>query len=354
VDLEVRLGYSCWGFLGPGVTDTPDGGRSHRRPLIDALEARGHQVTLLQRNRDLAEAGDHFADRYWFDAGFPDLDALMLEWRWPIPGRNDTACAAPGHTCDLHRQRELLTYYTESAGVPTVVWDKDRQLPADDPLRVASRVAVFEAGLTVSPGAHRLLFPVQDTLVDSADPHRLTRCPRPTTLAYVGNQYDRDEAFEEYFALAARVVAHEVAGKWTCTERWPGLNFTGRIPFASVREVYGRSLATVLLLPERYARAGQVTQRIFEAVLSGCVPLAPASLHRVGEFVPDLLIVRNDTDVVERLGWLCSIAGSDQHAALIADCLRRLDVFRLSAQVAGLDAVLRDLAVPACTGATRP
>ena len=45
----MRIGYSCWGFLGPGILDTPDGGRSHRRTLVDGLGALGHQLVLLQR-----------------------------------------------------------------------------------------------------------------------------------------------------------------------------------------------------------------------------------------------------------------------------------------------------------------
>ena len=49
----MRIGYSFWGFLGPGITDTPDGGRSHRRTLIDGLIAAGHDIVFLQRNRDL-------------------------------------------------------------------------------------------------------------------------------------------------------------------------------------------------------------------------------------------------------------------------------------------------------------
>lgn len=52
----MRIGYSCWGFLGPGVTDTPDGARSYRRPFLDALAAAGFEVVLLQVNRDLIEA----------------------------------------------------------------------------------------------------------------------------------------------------------------------------------------------------------------------------------------------------------------------------------------------------------
>ena len=105
---QVRIGYSFWGFLGPGITDTPDGGRSHRRTLIDGLIAAGHDIVFLQRNRDLDEAGHDLRHRYTWDDGLPDIDALFLEWRWPIPGRNTTGCGSPGHTCDLHRQDELV------------------------------------------------------------------------------------------------------------------------------------------------------------------------------------------------------------------------------------------------------
>ncbi|MGW7657691.1 hypothetical protein ACWGJ7_38365, partial [Streptomyces tendae] len=55
----MKIGYSFWGFLGNGVTDTPDGGRSHRRPFIDALSARGHNIVFLQADRD-----EHFERVY--------------------------------------------------------------------------------------------------------------------------------------------------------------------------------------------------------------------------------------------------------------------------------------------------
>src|SRR4051794_20000473 len=131
----MKIGYSCWGFLGNGITDTPDGGRSHRSTLIDGLLDAGHQVVFLQTNRDLVEAGDDLTDRYAWQSGCPDIDVLMVEWRWPIDGRNTTPCQAPGHTCDLHRQDELLQRYTLEQRVPTVLWDKDLQLPAASFLR---------------------------------------------------------------------------------------------------------------------------------------------------------------------------------------------------------------------------
>ena len=119
----MRIGYSFWGFLGPGITDTPDGGRSHRRPLIDGLTAAGHDLVLLLRNRDLEEAGHDLRASYTWDAGLPGIDALFLEWRWPVLGRSTTKCGSPGHTCDLHRQDELVAHYTAgrkvTGGQPT-------------------------------------------------------------------------------------------------------------------------------------------------------------------------------------------------------------------------------------------
>ncbi|MEV5407299.1 hypothetical protein AB0K60_00465 [Thermopolyspora sp. NPDC052614] len=346
------IGYSFWGFLGPGITDTPDGGRSHRRTLIDALSDDGHSIVFLQPDRDLREAGDDLGGRYVFDAGLPDIDVLFLEWRWPIPGRNTTACGMPGHTCDLHRQRQLLNYYTFSLGTPTLIWDKDRRLPADDPLRRRPGVVVYEAALAPTPGARRLLFPVSDAALDAADPAALAAHERPVPLVYVGNQYDRDDAFDQFFAPAAAHFRHVVAGKWTSTWRWPHVEFVGRIPFAQVNKLYGGALATVLLLPDRYAAVGQMTQRIFEALLCGCLPLAPRNIRHVNTFVSPQLIVNDAADTVRVLRWLSGVSGSQTHADLIAECLRRLDVFRLSRQVQTLREAISE--VSAAGGATRP
>ena len=73
----MKIGYSFWGFLGNGITNTPDGGRSHRRPFIDALLARGHEIVFLQANRDLLEADDALGGAYAFDGGIPKIDALF-------------------------------------------------------------------------------------------------------------------------------------------------------------------------------------------------------------------------------------------------------------------------------------
>jgi hypothetical protein len=344
---RLRIGYSMWGFLGSGVLDTPDGSRAYRCGVLDALQAAGHQVVLLQADRDRLEAGLDLRDRYVFDDGLPDLDVVIFEWRWPLPGRNTTVCGSDGHTCDLHRQQELLDHFTRGRRTPTVIWDLDRQLPVDDPLRLLPQVRVAEYALNPTAGAVTVACPVPDSLLDNADPKELAGRHRPLPLVYVGNQYDRDAAFEKYFAPAAAAFEHRVAGKWTTTGLWPHVTFTGRCRFDEVAAIHASALATVLLLPDRYATVGHQTSRLFEAVVEGCLPLTPADTAFADRFTPAELHVRDGSDVIERLGWLQGIRGTREHRQLIAACLLHLHRYRLSKQVAILHDILTSLASPA-------
>jgi hypothetical protein len=337
-DQALRIGYSFWGFLGDGIVDTPDGGRCHRRTLVDGLIGLGHEVVFLQTDRDRVEAGERLP--YIWDAGLPDINVLFLEWRWQIPSRNDTPCGTPGHTCDLHRQEDLVRYYTMERGVRTVVWDKDQQLRSARWLRALPNVTVCEAALFPRRNATQLLFPVDDHALDAADPVALARLPRDLPLVYVGNQYGRDEAFSGYFAPVAATVEHRVAGKWPNTSCWPHINFTGRLAFPEVAPLYRRSVATILLAPPRYAIRGQFTTRLFEAVLAGCLPIGTADLRGVETFLPSELIVRSAAEAATLIDHLRAIAGTPAHASLIRWCLDHLAPFRLSHQLTALNALL--------------
>lgn len=83
-----------------------------------------------------------------------------------------------------------------------------------------------------------------------------------------------------------------------------------------------------------------MTQRIFEAALAGCLPLTPTDIHAAYRFTPRRLHVREGRDLLALVGQLRRIAGGPAHAQLIADCLRTLDLFRLSRQMDALDTVL--------------
>jgi len=268
-----RIGYSCWGFLGNGIVDTPDGGRSHRITLIKALLKRGHQVIMLQQDRDLLEANELIRIGQTYDLGFPEIDVLFLEWRWLIPGRNDDP-SREGYTPDLDRQRELLRYY--GTKVPIVVWDKDQKLytsPEEDrKLLLRLDTYVLEPSLYPSaPDRTRCLFPVDF----SEMPRYMERGARDIPLIYIGNQYERDDAYYKYLVDAARYIDVHVYGKWPRASKTENLYHHGRIGFSEVARLYRRAVATVLLAPSRYMRTGQFTQRIFESIRGGCLPLVP-------------------------------------------------------------------------------
>ncbi|MBV1850519.1 hypothetical protein [Catellatospora tritici] len=108
----MRIGYSFWGYLESG-----------RRRLVDGLIGRGHELVFLQIDRDLTDGTRRLP--YRWDVGRPRLDGLIIEWCVPVSGRNTTWCGAAGHTCELHRQTELVEHYTYRLGLPTVVWDVD-------------------------------------------------------------------------------------------------------------------------------------------------------------------------------------------------------------------------------------
>jgi hypothetical protein len=141
-----------------------------------------------------------------------------------------------------------------------------------------------------------------------------------------------------------------VAGKWTRTQRWPGINFQGRIPFAEVDGLYRRALSTVLLLPDRYASVGHMTQRLFEAVLAGCIPLTPSYIRDAGKFTPSELHVTDGAAAAEKLRYLATIAGTEEHTRVLSECLERLSLFRLSRQ---LNVVDREITQPVRGGIRR-
>jgi hypothetical protein len=186
------------------------------------------------------------------------------------------------------------------------------------------------APLLPSPGAASLLFPVADAELDTTDPAALASAPRPLPLAYVGNQYDHDDAFNHWFVPAAARFPHKVVGKWTGTARWPQVNFTGRCPFPEVSRIYGSALSTVLLLPDRYVRAGQITQRLPEAVLAGCLPITPARIACADRFTPPVLHAANGQHVIQLISQAQAAAGTTWHAATLETCLGKLGTFRLS------------------------
>jgi hypothetical protein len=344
------IGYSCWGFLGNGIVNTPDGGRSHRNTLVQGLMKRNNKVVMLQRNRDLIEAGDDFTtDSLFFSDGFPDIDALFIEYRWPIQRRNyGVSSTDPNYTPDLARQEELISYYSRKR-IPIIVWDKDQKI--SDTVReslVGRHLKVFEPALNPRPGRESLLFPnsIQNMQVAKRELSQYNK-HRANTLVYIGNRYERDASFEKYISCPSELLATKtpVFGKWLdkskdISEIFRSIDFRGRVGYKDVATIYKESFTTVLIAPDRYYQQKQYTQRLFESLWGLCIPLIPQEYGC--DFLPPELVVGSSVDVVERIHFLRSQT-DDYIRRLLSSTLESLVIFSPDRQVATVLGAISDI-----------
>ena len=79
-------------------------------------------------------------------------------------------------------------------------------------------------------------------------------------------------------------------------------------------------------------------------VLAGCLPITPPGIARAGAFTPPALHAASGQQVIDRIQEARAIAGTPAHAQLLAACLDRLSIFRLSRQITAVDHILERLA----------
>lgn len=337
-----NLGYSAWGFLGNGIVDTPDGGRSHRLVLLKELIGRGIHINMLQKNRDLLEAGEDFSSpSLAFRDDLPKVDAIFFEYRWNIPGRNcEVAKDSPDYTPDLDRQNELIDHYLKQ-DVPIIIWDKDQQLKQEDMQKFSGKkVMVLEPSLKPSSGRKSLLFPINIELLEAARASlpQYSAQDKKTQLIYIGNQYDRDDSFAEYYDRASGLLgeAAQVYGKWSGANKATGkpfehVTFHGRVGFEAVADLYTSAFATVLIAPDRYYENGQYTQRLFEASWQMCLPFVPHEYAEAENIFPSELIITSAEDLAEKLVRLHGSSSTVRN--LFEHLYSKLDLFSPKKQV---------------------
>lgn len=314
----LRIGYAFWGYLsdrklaedGTEVS-SPDGNATYSWAIVHEAVRRGHTVIPLHQRRDVyatSNLGDQafkaFSKRkrsrvydhlMWGPQGrkkrrritgwgadsdrtFPELDLVLLEWRWPIPGRNTVGDRGTLlYQSDLDRQDALLRHYT-GKGVPVIAWDLDHRLTEEDERTWQFR-AVFETA--VQPRHLHLRRTRVEPPFVMEDLLQLRRSGRPTvTAAYVGSRYERDDVLDEWIGPLAKMCGPgqvHFFGKWEpldeCRRRWPGVVFHGRVGVAGFHEAYRNAAVCPLLAKRSYMENGFITPRPWEAVLFGSLPI---------------------------------------------------------------------------------
>ncbi len=320
----MRIGYLFRGFLGDIKLDhdgnelsTPDGNATYSWSLEHECNRRGYKLIPLGENLDepaaMREGANLFSAFSWqkrarsyermirngwarmSDRQLPELDLVLVEWRWPIPGRNTPDDRGrPGYQNDLDRQREVLTHYSD-LGVPIVVWDLDHKLTFED-MDMWSMAGVGFHVIETATGPRNLTGVCADgstmfaqavrveppTVVADLLQHDIDQRMPTHHLGYVGSRYERDETIDHWIGTIAPRGTHRAKfwGKWEpadeVRERWPGVTFAGRIGVRGFYDAYSRVAAVPLLAKRSYYETGFITPRPWEAILFGSIPVGLA------------------------------------------------------------------------------
>lgn len=304
----MRIGYLFRGFLGDIKMDisgnevsSPDGNATYSWSIEHECNRRGYRLVPLGPNLDApaaeklgvglfssfssskrASSYERMLRHGWTkltDIVLPELDLLLVEWRWPIPGRNTPDdIGKVGYQDDLERQRKAILYYSDRS-VPIVVWDLDHKLTQSD------RDAWSDAGVSfhvietsVKPGPQRVRVEPPTVIADLLQHPMVDRMPTHH-MGYIGSRYERDETIDEWIKPITPVNTHRAKfwGKWEPAEdvraRWPGITFAGRIGVQGFYDAYSRVTVVPLLAKKSYYETGFITPRPWEAILFGSLPV---------------------------------------------------------------------------------
>lgn len=305
----MKIGYSFWGFLGDrkvgpqGVElSTPDGNATYSWSIVWEAMKRNHVVVPLQEERDkhgIDLYGDKLfrafstqkrSDVYthlcrsghgWNDGShekFPELDVILVEWRFPIAGRNTSdSKGTVWYQRDLERQNEILDYYSDK-DTKIFIWDLDHKIELEDELKFNKNITILETSIrprklhlertTVEPP-----FIIEDLLQ-----HRTLDSSR-VHVSYIGSRYERDIIIDDWISAYAKRYPGTVHfhGKWEPIEelrtRWSGIVFHDRIGVSGFRNAYKSAGCVPLLAKQSYRESGFMTPRPVEAVLFGSIPI---------------------------------------------------------------------------------
>jgi hypothetical protein len=313
----MKIGMSWWGFLADQKwtngrqVSTPDGTAFYQWSIISMLRKADCEVYRMMPDRDYEyvmlngrNAFSMFAeeDRYsaytYINQKPGELDAVLLEWRFPIPGRNcDVDKSSPAYQPDLDIQNAIIEKYPGKI----IVFDLDYKFTKEDYDRVKP-LAVLETGYKTDDGVPRIHVEIPFDF-----DHINTFSVRPSLydVAYVGNRYERDYAVDEYLnPMAHRGYDVRCWGNWLEGGResdkdWPLIKFGPRITMSDFRKAYGWASLTPLLAKDDYCKYGFMTARIIEACFFGAVPVGMANFKGIERYLPDHLIASNADDLEE-------------------------------------------------------
>lgn len=356
----MRIGYSYWGFLGDRKYDdsgrllsTPDGNAFYSWSIINKFIEDGHKVMGIMPDRDVPGftfEGTHLFSSWckssrsnaylnmgdieyddlfdidnrggltneaimslWDMYSINEYDAIIHEWRMPIPGRNTKDdIYSENWQPDLFIQDALIRYCVKN-NIKLIIFDLDYKIPKDLVeyfVYETKNIYIFELGnkwkeiaYETNGRCRRVFIPFDFRFMNLFKPKKTFT----DDIIYIGNRYERDWCIDKYLknVPGVKVFGNWLEGNRHSEKEWPTINFGRRLQTSDMHEAYSNSATTILLAKKEYCENGFMTARILEAIFYGCVPLF---IEEYGEDVIDMytgcfadeLTVRSSDDVIKK------------------------------------------------------
>jgi hypothetical protein len=153
-------------------------------------------------------------------------------------------------------------------------------------------------------------------------------------LSYVGAERSRKKKFSDLFESVASEFSVHVWGKWTesTTNSMPSIHWMGVLEKGKSREIYNKSVASIIIGNESYEKMNFVGGRLFEVVSAKTVPLIdiamlPTTVSEIfdQEFLLHHLLVNGSESVRYRMNRL--ISDPSYRRWVIEECQRQVSRF---------------------------
>ncbi|GAI51673.1 unnamed protein product, partial [marine sediment metagenome] len=167
-----------------------------------------------------------------------DLDVLLMEWRFPIPGRNcNMNLSSPAYQPDLDIQDVMLEKYVNTK-TKIIIFDLDYKITEEDEKKVNPYCILETSNKPKDTSSKRVLADIPFDF-EEINTFKIKPADFLKHIVYVGNRYERDYMVNRYLIplrdLNINLYGNWLEGKRDSQERWPDFIYHDRISLIDFR-----------------------------------------------------------------------------------------------------------------------
>lgn len=314
-----KFGFCSWNVWGDDIVDRPDNiDETIIATMVNWLQKNGFGDRFYQfqvmNETDTFQGPQSDLRRKAYEAmmpiskEYPDIDYLLVRWRWHLGFGEDER---------LTRQHSAIQKYLGTK-TKIFIWDEDFKMSAKEKEKIfknaenvfhieISESALYDPDLIYVPcplsiDKDAALSKVLDTAGTGAGDH----LDATLALAYVGNNYDREEFVQKYIEPTANRLPGRVHlyGNWlkpdtSIWERMPSISYHPKASKLLCDWLYQHATAVPMLAKQIYFDRGHITPRMYEVVSAGGIPIGFANFRGADRYFN--IVVNSAEELVQEV-----------------------------------------------------